>query len=53
LCSDGLTAAVPNGQIRTILKEQSDVEAACKQLVSAAKAAGSSDNITVLVVNMH
>jgi len=52
LCSDGLTAVVPNGQIRTILKESSDVEAACKQLVNAAKAAGGPDNITVLAVDI-
>jgi serine/threonine protein phosphatase PrpC len=52
LCSDGLTMVVPNGRIRTILKGQSDVEAACKQLVSAANAAGGLDNITVLAVDI-
>lgn len=52
LCSDGLTAVVPDGQIREILKEQTEAKFACSQLVSAANAAGGPDNITVAVIDI-
>ncbi len=51
LCSDGLTNIVSDGQIVQILQVNAEVEAACKELVDAANAAGGTDNITVLVVN--
>lgn len=50
LCTDGLTGAVDDEQIAAILESQTDCEAACETLVSAANAAGGHDNITVVVV---
>ncbi|KAA0217665.1 Stp1/IreP family PP2C-type Ser/Thr phosphatase [bacterium] len=48
LCSDGLTDLVPDEQIKSILlKHGKELEAATRDLVAAANAAGGSDNITV------
>ena len=52
LCSDGLTNMVPDGQIVQLLQVNAEVEAACKGLVNAANAAGGTDNITALVVDL-
>lgn len=51
LCSDGLTAVVPDSQIKKILKRHDEPESACKALIATANAAGGPDNITVLVVD--
>jgi PPM family protein phosphatase len=48
LCSDGLTEVLEPAMIATLLEEP--VEAACRALVAAAYAAGSRDNISVIVV---
>jgi PPM family protein phosphatase len=48
LCSDGLTEVLEPATIATLLDEP--VEAACRSLVAAAYAAGSRDNISVIVV---
>ncbi|PYQ20470.1 MAG: Stp1/IreP family PP2C-type Ser/Thr phosphatase [Acidobacteria bacterium] len=49
LCSDGLTAMVPDEDIARILGEaKGDVEKAAKDLVAEANANGEEDNITVV-----
>jgi PPM family protein phosphatase len=49
LCSDGLTAEVADETIAEILQRGTNVEEICSCLVHAAKEAGGSDNITVIV----
>jgi protein phosphatase len=51
LCTDGLTAMVPDTDIADILKSAADPQHACDALVAAANAAGGEDNITALVVD--
>ncbi len=50
LCSDGLWGVVPDGKMTTILRQATDLEAACQTLVDAANAAGGPDNVSVLLV---
>jgi serine/threonine protein phosphatase PrpC len=51
LSSDGLHGIVPDDQIERILNEsQATCQEICGHLVSAANAAGSPDNVTVLVI---
>jgi serine/threonine protein phosphatase PrpC len=52
LCSDGLTAVLPDEQIKTIFEKQADPESMCNQLIHAANTAGGPDNITVLGVSI-
>jgi serine/threonine protein phosphatase PrpC len=49
LCSDGLTRAVPEGQIRAWL-EHDDIRAAVDGLIKTTLDAGAPDNVTVLIV---
>jgi type VI secretion system protein ImpM len=49
LCSDGLTRAVPEGQLRAWL-EHDDVQGAVDGLIKATLDAGAPDNVTVLIV---
>jgi serine/threonine protein phosphatase PrpC len=49
LCSDGLTRAVPEGQIRAWL-EHEDIRGAVDGLIKATLDAGAPDNVTVLIV---
>jgi len=50
LCSDGLTEMVTNEQIATTLADAPEPEAAARQLLALALAAGGRDNITVVIV---
>jgi serine/threonine protein phosphatase PrpC len=50
LCSDGLTRRLKDQSILEILSKTPDLNQACDQLIEAAKAAGSDDNITSLLV---
>jgi len=50
LCSDGLSGFVQDSRIRKVLEQQKDVQQVASDLVSAAMAAGSNDNITVQYV---
>ena len=52
LCSDGLTEAVPDGQIAEILGAVPDGNTACRSLIDAANQAGGPDNITVVLVRV-
>jgi PPM family protein phosphatase len=50
LCSDGLSTAVPDRRIRSVMVQAGpDLEAACRLLVAAANEAGGKDNISVIV----
>jgi protein phosphatase len=51
LCSDGLSGAVSDGRIRTILLESAAPQQAADRLYEAAMAAGGTDNITAIVVD--
>lgn len=56
LCSDGLTDAVNDQKIESILKEpfpQSDLEAAARELLNAALSGGNGDNITVMMIQVQ
>ena len=50
LCSDGLSGMVPDSALLDHLKVGADLDDAVGKLVSAANAAGGTDNITVLVL---
>lgn len=50
LCSDGLTRRLKDQSILEIVSGTPDLNQACEQLIEAAKAAGSDDNITSLLV---
>jgi serine/threonine protein phosphatase PrpC len=51
LCSDGLNAMIDDAAIGDILAAQSEPQVVADALVAAAKRAGGSDNITVIVVD--
>lgn len=50
MCSDGLTEEVPDEKIQDFLSECESCEQAAEKLIEAAKEAGGSDNITVVLV---
>jgi protein phosphatase len=50
LCSDGLTEEVSDELIRDLLLSRENLEQIAQELVEAAKNAGGSDNITVVIV---
>ena len=50
MCSDGLTEEVPDEKIQDFLSECETCEQTAEKLISAAKEAGGSDNITVVLV---
>jgi protein phosphatase len=50
LCSDGLTEAVGDPDIATILAGAAGGDAACRSLIDAANGAGGPDNITVVLL---
>lgn len=49
ICSDGLTEMVSNDAIAAVLRDMSEPEAACQQLLEQAIDAGGSDNITIVL----
>jgi len=51
LCTDGLTDMVADKDIAAILSVETDPQAACKSLVTAANKAGGYDNVTTLVID--
>jgi protein phosphatase len=53
LCTDGLTACVPDAQIRQHLAAGHSAEETCRRLVAAANVAGGPDNITVVVAHFR
>jgi serine/threonine protein phosphatase PrpC len=52
ICSDGLTAELADSDIARILQEAADPGKAAAELVDSALAAGGSDNVTVVVVDV-
>ncbi|MCA9322012.1 MAG: serine/threonine-protein phosphatase, partial [Planctomycetes bacterium] len=52
LCSDGLTAHVPDDRIRDILAEDRSAQDASAELVRLANEGGGQDNITVVVARV-
>ena len=53
LCSDGLTGSLGDAEIAAILRDVADTEMATGVLVARANAAGGSDNITVVLVDVR
>jgi PPM family protein phosphatase len=51
ICSDGLTEEVSDEEIQSFLTKETSCEAAGTELIAAAKEAGGSDNITVVIVS--
>jgi len=49
LCTDGLTKHVNDQKIAELLRQDGSAEQTCRTLVSAANAAGGSDNVTAVV----
>ena len=52
LCSDGLSSMIPDGDIETIATQSSTAQICTDNLVDAALAAGGSDNVTVIVIDV-
>lgn len=52
LCSDGLTDAISDSLIATLLEKVDNPTLAAERLVTAANAAGGPDNVTVVVVSV-
>ena len=52
LASDGLFGEVPDEEIAPVLRTEADPEVAAGKLVDMARAAGGSDNITVVIVDV-
>jgi PPM family protein phosphatase len=50
ICSDGLTEEVADEKIQASLTNQQSCQSAAEELITAAKQAGGSDNITVVIV---
>jgi PPM family protein phosphatase len=53
ICSDGLTEEVSDPQIQVTLSNTTPCEITAQELIDAAKAAGGSDNITVVIVDQE
>ena len=53
LSSDGLHDALSDRQMETILRQHSNIKEAAIELVEAAKKAGGTDNITLLIVKLN
>jgi serine/threonine protein phosphatase PrpC len=49
LCTDGLTAQVPDTVVRRYLQVQESAQDTCRKLINAANEAGGTDNITAIV----
>jgi serine/threonine protein phosphatase PrpC len=52
LCSDGFSRFVPQEKTLALLSEPGDLQQCCDSLIEAAKAMGSDDNITCLLVRI-
>ncbi len=50
LCTDGLSDVLTSAEMETVVNSSSNLKFACEQLVERAKMNGSSDNITLLMV---
>ena len=52
LCSDGLSSMIPDSEIESIANQSDTAQICTDNLVDAALAAGGSDNVTVVVVDI-
>ncbi len=52
LCSDGLSKMVSDDELRDVLLEHEDLEAALYTLIEAANDRGGNDNVTVIIVKV-
>ncbi|MGH2719655.1 MAG: Stp1/IreP family PP2C-type Ser/Thr phosphatase, partial [Actinomycetota bacterium] len=52
LCTDGLTSMLPDDEIRSVLLNEREPQAAAQRLVDEALQAGGKDNVTTLVVDV-
>lgn len=52
LCSDGLSSMIPDGEIERIAVQSTTAQICTDNLVDAALAAGGTDNVTVVVVDL-
>jgi protein phosphatase len=52
LCSDGLTAMVPESEVAAILRNRTSLEQAGRTLIDVANRAGGRDNITVVLFRL-
>jgi len=52
LCSDGLSKMVTDDELRDVLLEHEDLEAALYTLIEAANDRGGNDNVTVIIVKV-
>ena len=52
LCSDGLSSMIPDSDIETVASQSATAQICTDNLVDAALAAGGSDNVTVVVVDI-
>jgi PPM family protein phosphatase len=52
LCTDGLWKVPPDRQIAKLLADDAEPAAMCANLIAAAKAGGSQDDITCVVVEL-
>lgn len=50
LCTDGLFGVLGEGEMARVLREEADMEQACKRLVELALDGGSTDNISVALI---
>jgi protein phosphatase len=53
ICSDGLTDAVCDEEIQTIMDSSGNLECIGKELIASALKKGGSDNITALLVKVY
>jgi len=53
LCSDGLTDMLTDTEIRDIVSTESDIEAASNELMKKALERGGTDNITIILCEIH
>ncbi len=53
LCSDGLTSMVRDDQITHVLRTEKTPNDCARELVSRANQAGGTDNITVVIIDVH
>jgi PPM family protein phosphatase len=53
LCSDGLTSMLGDPAIATVLRDVADTRTAVESLVTRANAAGGTDNITVVLIDVR
>ena len=52
LCTDGLSSVLPEAEIRRVLADHGDLQAACDTLVRLVTARGAPDNVTVIVIHI-